>query len=105
MMVVSTLSIIMDSLRNNRIKPIAFHPYPSTVIDGLICISDKDGKTAANALFELLEEKFIRLFTEAGIKCAVDNKIVFECTIDTIKFYFGFKDSSFTVGFGLFKSR
>lgn len=98
------IEIIINAFRGNRLRPVAFHQYPSTVIDGIVSITDNDSKTVANALFEL-ERKFIRLFTEVGIACGHDNKIVFECLIGTLKLYFGFKDGEFTVGLGLMKGR
>lgn len=98
------LEIVMDALNHNKVKPVAFHPYASTVIDALIRVSDDDGRYSFKVLYDL-EGKFIKLFIDAGIKCAIDNKIVFECTINNTKFYCGFKDGAFTIGFGIFESR
>lgn len=89
------------TLRMDNLIPVKFHPYPSTVIDRLITIGNADGK-----LYKV-EQDFIQLFTKAGIQCAVDNKIVFECiecdVVETM--YFGFKDGCFSIGYNILKGR
>ena len=84
-----------------NMKPIAFHPYPSHVIDRIF-------KTEYNSRDQIhqLENYLIDLFNQEGIKSPsgykvqYDNKIVFEFELKGIKIYFGFYDWNFAIGLG-----
>ena len=78
--------------------PIKFYPYTSTVVNRIYqhtFTSNKDDEIAS------FRRWLINRFKEVGIKCEIDNKIVFECEIEGKKIFYGFYDFTFSVGFGV----
>lgn len=80
----------------DNLTPIAFFPYTSGVTDRILEIEYNH-----NDSVHLLQLELIDLFNSVGIKCAPDNKIVFEFYDRNSKklFYVGFYDNKMSVGF------
>ena len=82
-----------------EIKPIAFHCYPSVVINPFLKLDDHSSEIIK------FRDDLIVLFNKAGIKDRLggfvnyDNKIVFELEVDGTVLFYGFKDGFFSVGF------
>jgi len=79
-------------------KPIKFYPYAHTVTDRLFRI-EYDNKSIINNI----ENNFIKIFNDAGIKAYRDNKIVFEVEKNGIRIFYGFYDWIYSVGYNIRK--
>jgi hypothetical protein len=91
----------------DKLKPIKFHPYTSFVKDRFYeCDFSSHFNEAVN-MDEYLstESELIEKFTDAGIKCGRDNKIVFECEMNGVRICFGFYDWVFSIGLSYFDER
>ena len=49
-------------------------------------------------LFNSSRDFLIKLFNDHGIKCQVDNKIVFEVELHGVRLFYGFYDWTFSIG-------
>lgn len=78
-------------------KPVKFHPYASYVQERIFTM---EYDSQDQEIFKL-KKALIDLFTEAGIKAYVDNKIVFEVEIYGRLMYYGFYDGRFSIGFSV----
>lgn len=78
------------------VKPIAFYPYTSRVVDRVCYVEYHNGDRIHRFRNELL-----RKFQAEGIQCALDNKIVFEVEKNGRRIFYGFYDWMFSVGFGV----
>lgn len=80
-----------------KVTPIKFWPYTSIVTDRIIDIDyGPEDREIQN-----LEQILIDRFNNYGIPCQYDNKIVFECIQNGRTMFIGFKDWTFSIGFGV----
>jgi hypothetical protein len=88
-------------------KPIAFYHYPHTVTYRIVSLSEdtpyNDKEKTFTREYHSLNAQLIKLFNDAGIKCASDNKIVFEVEYNGQHIFIGFYDWKISIGFGVQK--
>ena len=77
------------------ITPVRFFPYTSSVRKRIVEINNYSRFSDIKE-FEMY---LIKTFQEKGIKCEIDNKIVFEVRLQENTIYFGFYDGVFSIGF------
>uniref|UniRef100_A0A6M3JDA8 Uncharacterized protein n=1 Tax=viral metagenome TaxID=1070528 RepID=A0A6M3JDA8_9ZZZZ len=81
-----------------KITPVKFHSYTS-------CVLEKIFESEFSPETEKFRRELIDLFNDSEIKSGFgnkiqnDNKIVFECEIQGHRIFYGFYDSSFSIGF------
>jgi len=79
-------------------KPVKFHPYTSRTKERVFEVSCGSDSELAKE-YRYLEEDLLNLFNRSGIKCDLDNKIVFECEVEGgKKIFYGFYDWTFSIG-------
>jgi len=79
---------------NTELKAVAFHHYPSSVMERIFLMEYSQDDNIQN-----IENQLLELFKESGIKSYKDNKIVFECELNGHKIFYGFYDWVFSIGF------
>jgi hypothetical protein len=83
----------------DNLKPLRFHDYTSITIHDVFKIE------LPFDTYIKLENRFVRKFKKAGIKCSQSNKSVFEVEFDGLLLFYGFYDNHFSVGLGCKSSR
>ena len=76
-----------------ELKPIAFHPYTSSVQKRILNVRDNMD------YYRKVKAELLKVFNDNGIKCHNDNKIVFECEWFGQKICIGFYDWTLCIGF------
>jgi hypothetical protein len=78
---------------NENLKPVAFHPYTSSVRDRIFQAEYNHD----DQIYDL-QNQLIELFREAGINAYRDNKTVFELDYNESSIFYGFYDWTFSIG-------
>ena len=79
-------------------KLIKFYPYAHTVTDRILSIQYSE-----DSVFNNIENRFIKIFNNTGIKAYRDNKIVFEVEKNGKRIFYGFYDWIYSVGYNVRK--
>lgn len=85
------------------LSPVRFWPYESCVQDRILQVENRyDATPHDKQIYENTRDEIFSKFRVAGIKCEMDNKIVFECKTYTGKsVYIGFYDNVMHVGLSM----